>query len=68
MDFTELGPLHGSKPAQVPFKGQRVEKQDDPITTEFRVKLKKRQSYRNYLNRMYGQFVVNPTTMQPNVH
>jgi hypothetical protein len=46
IDFTELGPPHGGKQAQVPFKGQGAEKQADPITIGFRVKLRKRQSYR----------------------
>jgi hypothetical protein len=52
IDFTELGPPHGSKPggtAQVPSKGQGVEKQEDLVTIGFRVKLRKRQSFRTML-------------------
>ena len=38
IDFTELGPPHGSKPAQAAPKAQGTEKQDDLITIGFRVK------------------------------
>jgi len=40
IDFTELGPPHGSKPSQAGPKGQGPEKQDDLITLGFRVKPK----------------------------
>jgi hypothetical protein len=45
IDFTELGPPHGSKPgsnAQVAPKDQGNEKQDELITTGFRVKPKEK--------------------------
>ena len=48
IDFTELGPPHGSKPAQVPSKGQDVEKQE-LITIGFRVKQKEKASFKTML-------------------
>ena len=57
IDFTELGPPPGSKPAQVPSNGQGVEKQEDLITIGFRVKPKEKAIIQDYVNRMYNQFV-----------
>jgi hypothetical protein len=65
IDFTELGPPHGSKPAQVPSKGQGVEKQEDMITIGFRVKPREKAITQDYANRMYNQFVVDPNTNEP---
>ena len=42
IDFTELGPPHGSKPPQAGPKGQGPEKQDDLTTLGFRVKPKEK--------------------------
>jgi hypothetical protein len=65
IDFTELGPPHGSNPAQVAQKGQGVEKQEEHITIGFRVKPKEKAIIQDYVNRMYNQFVVDPHTKEP---
>jgi hypothetical protein len=48
IDFPELGPPHGSKPAQVPSKEQSTEKQDELITIGFRVKPKEKAIIQDY--------------------
>ena len=63
--FTELGPPHGSKPSQAGPKGQGPEKQDDLTTLGFRVKPKEEAIIQDYVNRMYGQYILHPTTNQP---
>ncbi|MDQ6668364.1 MAG: hypothetical protein M3Y53_09090 [Thermoproteota archaeon] len=61
IDFTELGPPQGTKPAQVPSKGQRV----DMTTIGFRVKPREKAIVQDYVNRLYNQFVVDPNTNEP---
>jgi hypothetical protein len=59
IDFTELGSPHVNKPAQVPSKGQGVEKQkDDKISGQS----KEKAIIHDYVNRLYNQFVVDPNT------
>ena len=57
IDFTELGPPHGSKagsPAQAAQKGQggSVEKQEDLVVIGFRVKPKEEGIIQDYTNRL----------------
>jgi hypothetical protein len=65
IDFTELGPPHGSKPTQLAPKAHGVvnERQDDLIIG-FRVKPKERTIIQDYVNRMSNQFVVDPNTKE----
>jgi hypothetical protein len=65
IDFTELGPLHGSTPQKTLSKDQANEKQDELSTAGFRVKPKEKAIIQDYVNRMYNQFVVDPNTKQP---
>jgi hypothetical protein len=60
IDFTELGSPHVNKPAQVPSKGQGVEKKqkDDKISGQS----KEKAIIHDYVNRLYNQFVVDPNT------
>ena len=51
--------------AQVPSKGQGVEKQEDMITIGFRVKPREKAITQDYVNRMYNQFIVDPSTNEP---
>ena len=62
IDFTGLGPLHGSTPQKTESKDQGDEKQDDLITLGFRAKPKEKAIIQDYFNRMYIQFVVDPKT------
>jgi exosome complex RNA-binding protein Rrp42 (RNase PH superfamily) len=50
--------------AQVPSKGQGVEKQEDLITIGCRVKLKEMPMIQDYVNRIYNQFVADPNTKE----
>ena len=65
IDFTELGPPHGSKPSQAGPKGQGPEKQDDLTSLGFRVKPKEKAIIQDYVNRMYSRYILHPTTNQP---
>ena len=65
IDFTELGPPHGSKPSRAGPNGQGPEGQDDLIIG-FRVKPKEKAIIQDYVSRMSNQFVVD-TEEQKNV-
>ena len=65
IDFTELGPPHGSTPQKTVSKDQGNEKQDELSTIGFRVKPNEKAIIQDYVNRMYNQFVVDPNTKQP---
>jgi hypothetical protein len=62
IDFTELGPTHGSTPQKTVSKDQGNEKQGDLITLGFRCKPKEKAIIQDYANRVYNQFVVDPKT------
>ena len=62
IDFTELGPPHGSTPQKTVSKDQGNKKQDDLRTLGFRAKPKEKAIIQDYFNRMYNQFVVDPKT------
>ena len=62
IDFTELGPLHGTTAQNTTSNDQGSEKQDELITIGFRVKPKEKAVIQDYVNRMYNQFVVDRKT------
>ena len=62
IDFTELGPPHGTTAQNTASKDQGNEKQDELITIGFRVKSKEKAVIQDYFNRMYNQLVVDPKT------
>ena len=64
IDFTELGPPHGSTPQKTVSKDQGNKKQDDLRTLGFRAKPKEKAIIQDYFNRMYNQFMVEPNTRQ----
>jgi hypothetical protein len=49
IDFTELGPPHGSTPQKTVSKDQGNEKQDELSTIGFRVKPKEKASFKTML-------------------
>ena len=65
IDFTELGPPHGSTPQKTVSKDQGNEKQDDLRTLGFRAKPKEKAIIYDNVNRMYNQFVIDPNTKEP---
>ena len=62
IDFTELGPPHGTTAQNTSSNDQGSEKQDELITIGFRVKPKEKAVIQDYVNRMYNQFVVDRKT------
>jgi hypothetical protein len=64
IDFTELGPPHGTTAQNTTSKGQGATN-GDLITIEFRVKPKEKAIIQDYVNRMYKQFRVDPNTKRP---
>ena len=64
IDFTELGPPHGTTAAQITSKDQGNETQEELITIGFRVKPKEKAVIQDYFNRMYNQLVVDPKTAE----
>jgi hypothetical protein len=66
IDFTELGPPHGTKPlAAAPNPPGQSQEKEELITIGFRVKPKEKAIIQDYVNRMYNQFIVDPNTKQP---
>ena len=69
IDFTELGPPHGNELGQaapsIKAQSSSNEKQDGLITTGFRVKPREKAIIQDYANRMYNQFIVDPSTNEP---
>ena len=64
IDFTEVGPPHGTTQQKPTSKDQGNETQDELITIGFRVKPKEKAIIQDYVNRMYNQFMVEPNTRQ----
>ena len=63
IDFTELGPPYGTKAGQAaPITN---EKDTELITIGFRVKPKEKAIIQDYCNRMFNQYIIDPTTNQP---
>ncbi len=65
IDFTEVGPPHGTTATPATSKDQGNEKQDELITIGFRVKPKEKAIIYDIVNRMYNQFVIYPNTKEP---
>jgi hypothetical protein len=69
IDFTELGPPHGNELGQaapsIKAQGSSNEKQDSLITIGFRVKPREKAIVQDYVDRMYNQFIVDPSTNEP---
>ena len=57
IDFTELGPPHGTTAQNTSSNDQGSEKQDELITIGFRVKPKEKAVIQDYVNRMHNHFV-----------
>jgi len=63
IDFTELGPPHGTTAQNTASKDQGNE--GELITIGFRVKPKEKAVIQDYFNRMYNRLVVDPNTNGP---